>query len=224
MLDVKWSGQRRSRPSLSAVFVVLPLTILAICVVILYSFIPFRDLASCPETHVPALPDKNDVKNRLVLFEEKEEYKNLSHEYDSSWNKILGPNGGFLVKLDENDQRHHFGISMFHQMHCLIMIRGAVQALYSKLEQAGIEIPDVEERGEHSHADHFDSNHWLHCFDYLRQTLLCNADGTVERPRLNTHGVGVVDGMGERKCRDWDALYELSKESIKNPEKVGKIY
>ncbi|RAL62701.1 hypothetical protein DID88_004544 [Monilinia fructigena] len=64
------------------------------------------------------------------------------------------------------------------------------------------------------HAEHGDPLHWLHCFDYLRQTILCNADGTLEPPRVDSRGKENVDGMGERQCRDPEELWRLSLESF----------
>lgn len=50
-------------------------------------------------------------------------------------------------------------------------------------------------------------NHMFHCMDYLRQTILCNADLTIEwealtvKERLPT---GHIDGYGvTHQCRDW---------------------
>lgn len=54
-------------------------------------------------------------------------------------------------------------------------------------------------------------NHMFHCMDYLRQTILCNADLTVEwealtvKERLPT---GHIDGYGiTHQCRDWVSFF-----------------
>jgi len=79
-------------------------------------------------------------------------------------------------------QKHSTGISMFHQLHCLGMIRGAIQTLYARIEE-------LEGGAKHTHGDHVshrrgDGNessghdhlaghdHWTHCFDYLRQVII----------------------------------------------------
>jgi hypothetical protein len=48
-------------------------------------------------------------------------------------------------------------------------------------------------------------DHVYHCFDYIRQGLMCNADLTVEWPREEENGERVaVDGWGvEHQCKDW---------------------
>ena len=48
-------------------------------------------------------------------------------------------------------------------------------------------------------------DHVYHCFDYIRQALMCNADLTVEWPRTEEDGRRVaVDGWGvEHQCKNW---------------------
>jgi len=65
-----------------------------------------------------------------------------------------------------------FGVSMFHQLHCLEMIR-----------EAFIVGPD---------------GHASHCLNFLRQTLLCAADTTLERKGVQT----------THSCRDWMRVYD----------------
>ena len=47
-----------------------------------------------------------------------------------------------------------------------------------------------------------------HCFDYLRQSLTCNADTTLEYLREGGAGNNPgVDGWGSvHQCRDYDAV------------------
>lgn len=62
-------------------------------------------------------------------------------------------------------------------------------------------------------------DHLLHCFDYLRLSIMCHADLALEgsdpyhlagSDRMGTLGLGST-----HVCRDWDALYDWvsSKES-----------
>ena len=48
-------------------------------------------------------------------------------------------------------------------------------------------------------------DHVLHCFDYLRQGIMCAADSTLEWPRQEVDGRRfAVDGWGvEHQCADW---------------------
>lgn len=54
-----------------------------------------------------------------------------------------------------------FGVSMFHQIHCLSMIRESL-------------ITDP-------------NDHAAHCLNFLRQAMLCNADTTLETGIATTH-------------------------------------
>ena len=48
--------------------------------------------------------------------------------------------------------------------------------------------------------------HVRHCIDLLRQSLMCQADTTVE---VKDEKAGGVHGFGvEHQCRDWDELIE----------------
>lgn len=81
---------------------------------------------------------------------------------------------------------------MFHQFHCLDALRHAVLALHD---------PDaVHTEGAHA------GKHAQHCLNYLRQTILCAADTTLE-PFVNPGiGIGVV-----HQCRDWTQVYEWAE-------------
>jgi hypothetical protein len=53
-------------------------------------------------------------------------YNDLSPSADGNWTNLLPPNGGFFSsKVGEGYEM--VGLTMFHQLHCLGMIRGALQ-------------------------------------------------------------------------------------------------
>ena len=59
------------------------------------------------------------------------------------------------------------------------------------------------------------SEHVGHCFDYIRQALMCNADTTVEPATVERNGVRKqVDGWGvvHEGCVDWESLWEWMTE------------
>jgi hypothetical protein len=59
-----------------------------------------------------------------------------------------------------------------------------------------------------SHQEHSDPAHIRHCMDYLRQSLMCAADSTLEPVNF---ALGGVTGWGfKRQCRDYSALVEWS--------------
>lgn len=75
------------------------------------------------------------------------------------------------------------------------MLRKSLYASVGEPEKFRYMVPQIE-------------HHWRHCFDYLRQVLMCNADVTLEN--LETSGeklLARVDGWGtEHVCVDWRAL------------------
>ncbi|KAJ7037254.1 hypothetical protein C8F04DRAFT_1093061 [Mycena alexandri] len=107
----------------------------------------------------------------------------------ADWRSVLPPGNGW-VKLGLGYRP--FSISMYHQLHCIIGIR---HALY------------LSAIGEESRAAATRS-HSNHCFNYLRQLLLCGADTTLEPTEVLNLPDGRVgaaaSGEGVRHvCRDW---------------------
>lgn len=103
-----------------------------------------------------------------VLFEDNEKHAPKDKPVDSSWNSLLTPNGGFLINKDEEGKSETIGISMFHQLHCLQIIRVQIENLIAfngTSESTGIQ-PEF-------HHDHVSSwRHWRHCLEYIRQVRL----------------------------------------------------
>ncbi|KAI8626642.1 hypothetical protein F5Y19DRAFT_216915 [Xylariaceae sp. FL1651] len=157
-----------------------------------------------------------------VRFEEHAAYQNLSRTYDTLWNELVPENGGFYPEQDSNGKVVAKGLSMFHQLHCLAMIRISLQRAMGFINNT-----DVMSASHAHHHDHPDSSieeeteHVLHCFDYIRQVMLCMADETVEDVSEEAKdGRPIVTGMVERKCKDPLPLYEkasMSPRDLKRP-------
>ncbi|PIL23304.1 hypothetical protein GSI_14614 [Ganoderma sinense ZZ0214-1] len=80
-----------------------------------------------------------------------------------------------------------FGISMYHQLHCLGRLQQATTVSWDTLRKLQVE-------------------HLHHCLNYLRQTLLCAASVRLEALEDDPAGSGgkKTDGIGlEHRCRDW---------------------
>ena len=63
------------------------------------------------------------------------------------------------------------------------------------------------------HAAHRDALHMEHCFDYLRQAILCAGDTTIEWARESGDGQvdGQVDGWGvEHQCRSSKTIFDFT--------------
>ncbi|OGM50716.1 hypothetical protein ABOM_000490 [Aspergillus bombycis] len=102
------------------------------------------------------------------------------------------------VSSDEDPSKEYYCIAAFHQMHCLAIIYNAV---YSKNHSA------------HRHRDDH-SDHTKHCIDYLRQSIMCASDATLEGSGVlggDGNPVRAVDGWNStHQCRDWDSLYDFA--------------
>ncbi|PWY89303.1 hypothetical protein BO70DRAFT_426927 [Aspergillus heteromorphus CBS 117.55] len=139
---------------------------------------------------------------------------------------LLPPSGGGIISYTDpepdspnhthtHDQPLTWGISMMHQLHCLIVLRGIV---FPESTENKINSTSQAHSGDEGH----DGKHWAHCFDYIAQGILCAADDTIERPRdvVNGHGqtVSQIDGEGSvHQCRDARVLWEASMASRDEP-------
>ena len=151
------------------------------------------------------------------IYGSDENYMSLDHKYDTFWNDDLLGNtsliktsgdpagkttivGAIGMSVGEQDsfEGQVTGLipSRFHQLHCLVSLR---EALQRATEGVNIGI------------DQHDDDHWPHCFHYLRQGILCSADDTVEVPAI-VNGVmaHTISGSNDvRQCRDANHLYIL---------------
>lgn len=57
-----------------------------------------------------------------------------------------------------------------------------------------------------SFIDFLEGDHLAHCFDYLRQSLMCSADSNLESGVKNGDGVDVTGWGMKRVCRDFDRV------------------
>lgn len=129
-----------------------------------------------------------------------------SPETDAYWSSITkGANNG-LVSLPSAFAHSHnlelsslntsvgesvFQIDAFHQLHCVARIREMIISYPSLLKLN----PILGEEDRYY-------RHTLHCVDYLRQAVMCNADLTL----VSTGQDLEFDHSPPRQCRDWDAV------------------
>lgn len=102
----------------------------------------------------------------------------------AEWSRVFPKGGGFLRLGPKN---RYFGLSMYHQMHCLITIQDAIR--------------------KHNADDHAH-----HCLNYMRQMILCDANPTLERT-IPEFGPLATELRTERVCRDWSKVWELAEEN-----------
>ncbi|KAF2710789.1 hypothetical protein K504DRAFT_376102 [Pleomassaria siparia CBS 279.74] len=132
-------------------------------------------------------------------------YMTLDHDADYLWEEHLHMITGNikLPPAEENGNASLKAIAMFHQMHCLAAMRSVIQRA---------------REGEDVGKDWTDDLHWPHCFDYLRMSILCFADSTLESltvepgPIDDGKVIRVIDGgADERYCRNANPLYVLER-------------
>ncbi|KAK2042700.1 hypothetical protein LZ31DRAFT_623228 [Colletotrichum somersetense] len=140
---------------------------------------------------------------------------------DEAWASLLPKEGGFF-KHPELAPRTSC-MAVFHQLHCLDMIR---QTLYEARPDyaAHPSRNDTKDAGgshagggggreakhEHDHNHAQNMYHIGHCFDLVRQSILCRPDLTVE---VGDPAIGGVTGFGtEHQCVDWQQLMDWMRD------------
>ena len=116
-----------------------------------------------------------------------------------------GENLGFLRM---GPDKRFFGLSMYHQMHCLNALRETIngQAHQHGASEAG-------ERGELEGRKEPKKFHTSHCLNYLRETILCAADVTLE-PEIAPGIQNVGQALGvTHVCRDWSKVHAYAEKN-----------
>lgn len=95
-----------------------------------------------------------------------------------------------------------YSVAMFHQMHCL----GQIRKIYWVFRDA----ISMEELGIAKKFTGRQGHHVQHCLDYLRQSILCAGDMTLEWPMLEGVAQGLaVDGWDiPHQCKSRTAIMD----------------
>lgn len=163
-------------------------------------------------------------------------------EIDAEWESLYpGESAGF-VRL--GPEMRFFGLSMYHQLHCLDSLRYAIQgrehvakrSLMSGNNQSETEkghddgvygvSSDDEYRGHEqkkmgrgTKRSQVHVSHAAHCLNYLRQTILCASDLTLE-PELVLGSLDVGSGLGAMHiCRDWSRVHDFVEQNSRDYKK-----
>ncbi|KAF2687592.1 hypothetical protein K458DRAFT_466989 [Lentithecium fluviatile CBS 122367] len=129
---------------------------------------------------------------------------------NAAWESLFPKHGGFFVHPKLASKRSAF--SVFHQMHCLDELRHGFYVLHDQvIAYANMKSEEATAKGEGATGEkralpEHSLGHIRHCIDLLRQSLMCNADLTVE---LKDEALGGVTGFGTaHQCVDWQGLLE----------------
>ena len=102
---------------------------------------------------------------------------------------------------------------MTHQLHCLVRLPAPSPFAPAFQLTEGLEqhhIVDSYTRLALGRSEAHNSWHVQHCFDYLRQGIMCCGDVALEGAETTfPEGGGGSDGWDARHvCRDYDAVYD----------------
>lgn len=162
---------------ISLVLTTLFLTTITILLLTPPTFLPRIIPPICPSQSQSLSPDQTHGR----VFNERPELERTVNDSDEvrTWESILLPPGGGGIRshtipdsihltADEKKEEKvlSWGISMFHQLHCLIVLRAIV---FPETTENTINSTSQAHSGDMLH----DKVHWAHCFDYIAQVCFC---------------------------------------------------
>ncbi|KAG6143403.1 hypothetical protein E4U12_001447 [Claviceps purpurea] len=100
-----------------------------------------------------------------------------------------------LPRLDQSLTAQNAMVSVYHQMHCLYRARRGY-FIAAAGNASGVEL-----------------EHLSHCWDYLRQSIMCSADTTLEWMGSTPEEDGSTGWGYQHKCRDWSAISSWAEEN-----------
>ncbi|KAG8531256.1 uncharacterized protein KY384_004614 [Bacidia gigantensis] len=127
-----------------------------------------------------------------------------SPETNKAWDDLFPPMVGFVQH--PTIAPNLSGLAVFHELHCLDILRKGFYAALS-----GTLTSSIEEATDHNRR--LDDHHLRHCFDYLRQSFMCLADTNLEP--VNFDLGGVTGWKFERTCRDFESVKRWAGENRK---------
>ncbi|KAM7208536.1 protein of unknown function (DUF3328) domain containing protein [Naviculisporaceae sp. PSN 640] len=106
------------------------------------------------------------------------------------------------VRITETSEVQLYGISMYHQLHCLDSLRDSVTGA-----------------GGHHHNESL-VEHLVHCIDYISQAVVCAVDDTIERAVQGK----TVNGAGStHNCRNSELVRNVVERSVAEPLAVAVV-
>ncbi|KAH8821802.1 hypothetical protein F5884DRAFT_769088 [Xylogone sp. PMI_703] len=113
--------------------------------------------------------------------------------------------GGWPLPSEEFPEREAYGVSAFHQLHCLVSLKREISGLVGALEKSS--------QGVFTPLDNVhDAGHTAHCVNFLVQAIKCTSDLTLVPVKVaNNTLINDFDAYGaSRRCRDWNRVHELA--------------
>ncbi|KAI0895696.1 hypothetical protein F4806DRAFT_66601 [Annulohypoxylon nitens] len=170
-----------------------------------------------------------DFPKEIRYFEWDSTYvEEPNEENNKAWDELLPGGRGFVYVKDsasydlepglQSKWGEIYSVAMFHQMHCL----GVIRQNYWRLVRG---VLDHDESLYHEAEVMIETSHTGHCFDYFRQSIECSADMALEWPRTEADGRRFqVDGEGiPHVCASKAALKEYMDAYHFNGSRVHDI-
>jgi len=177
------------------------LTTTQIVAIILTTFITTLSLShfashkTCQSVSIThKVPDLPTLRPIIRTFQELRKLEDLSYDADKNWATTLStPKGGFLWMKYNESINEAWGVSMFHAIHCLTLIRNIVQA--------SANVSGLHESIKDGHADHIpaghpqmDLTHVGHCFSYISQVRYLPATSFKQKNVRNSKLIKILHG------------------------------
>ncbi|KAI9704619.1 MAG: hypothetical protein M1820_005532 [Bogoriella megaspora] len=200
------NATRYARPSVSLIVIII--FFVEIANVVFYASWHFILAPWTTRTEPEGLPLSYNATRIFTANISDLSLVHASPEADSYWSSITkGANNGLVSLpmditltqglehsgLNTTPGQGVFQIDAFHQLHCVARVREMLLSFPSLLKLN----PNLSEQDRYY-------AHTLHCVDYLRQSVMCNADLTL----VSTGKDLEFDHGPPRQCRDWDAVVE----------------
>jgi len=98
---------------------------------------------------------------------------------------------------------HGFYTQMYHDLHCMSALMDAVNF--------GAEDDDIV------------AWHYHHCLNWLRQSILCDSDVTLEPPDSLTRNFSTSRSGGTHVCSDWSSVIQHVEDALQSWEEFKNI-
>ncbi|KAI1396214.1 hypothetical protein F4819DRAFT_504680 [Hypoxylon fuscum] len=173
---------------------------------------------SSGENHVPLMRSPiPEFPKEIRVFEWNSTFvEPPNEENNKAWDELLPGGRGFVFVehgteygLEPGLQStwgEIYSVAMFHQIHCL----GVIRKTYWRLL---LGILDNDDSIYAEASEQLKTAHTGHCFDYFRQSIECSADMSLEWPRTEADGRRFqVDGHGipHAALKDYMAVHHFN--------------
>ena len=124
-----------------------------------------------------------------MTVEESVHYQTLGFAVDNVWLSATSSSYGYL-RLGPGSRL--FDTTMSHELHCLRVLNLAFTEAWS-----------------------LETGHIHHCLNYLRQSILCDCDLTLEPGDFERRDFTTTRMGGNHICRDWSVWYDIMDRNYK---------